>query len=59
MNFSFLTSVRFWAIVGIAVVTGLVQAGILDKALGDTIVTILAGYAVIRTVDRNFGDAAK
>jgi len=54
-NFSFLSSVRFWAIVGIGIVGALKASEVLSEELSNALITILMGYTVIRTVDR-FGD---
>ena len=53
MDFSFLKSIRFWKIVGAAVVWGLLQAGILPPAVADPIIAVLIGSVAVRTVDRS------
>jgi hypothetical protein len=61
-KFSFLKSVRFWNLVIVATVIVLNRQGIIvDGTLVDTITQIIAialgGSTVIKTVDRNVGDA--
>ena len=53
----FLTSTRFWALVAIAIVGVLDAELIISSPIAQTLVTILGGFVVIRTVDRNIGDA--
>jgi len=49
---SFLGSRRFWCLVGIAIVGVFSSEGILSVEIANAIVTILAGFTVIRTVDK-------
>jgi len=53
----FLTSTRFWALVAIAIVGVLDAELIISSPIAQALVTILGGFVVIRTVDRNIGDA--
>jgi hypothetical protein len=53
----FLTSTRFWALVAIAIVGVLDAEGILSSPIAQALVTILGGFVVVRTIDRNIGDA--
>lgn len=48
----FLTSTRFWAIVGIAVVGVLFSEGVISQELNAFLLTVLSGYTVIRTADK-------
>lgn len=48
----FLTSTRFWAIVGIAIVGVLFSEGIISMELNAFLLTVLSGYTVVRTVDK-------
>ena len=48
----FLTSTRFWALVLIAIIGVLQTEGILSAEIATALVTILGGFAVVRTVDR-------
>ena len=50
--FKFLASLRFWALVGIAITGVLKVEGILTDEIGNAIITILFGYTSIRTIDR-------
>ncbi len=50
---AFLQSVRFWKIVGAAIVYGLLLAEIIPAAVADPIIAILVGSVAIRTIDRS------
>jgi hypothetical protein len=52
-DFTFLTSRRFWALVGIAVVGILKAEAILPVEVADAIIVILGGFTVIRTIDKS------
>ena len=58
-KFLFLSSVRFWALVLIAIVGVLKVEGIVPDEIATALVTILGGYTVIRTVDRASETLAK
>lgn len=55
-KFLFLKSTRFWALVLIAIVKVLESEATIDGALAGALVTILGGFTIIRTIDRNTGD---
>jgi len=55
----FLTSVRFYAVVLIAIIGVLKVEGIIPDDIATALVTILGGYTVIRTVDRASETLAK
>lgn len=55
-EFAFLLSTRFWAIVIAAVALYAQQKGYIGEAEMALITTIMGGFTVIRTVDRNLGD---
>ena len=44
-----LSSTRFWAIVAIAVIGYVKGVGFIEPSAADSLITILAGYAVVRT----------
>lgn len=48
----FLTSLRFWALVAIAVVKLLEAEGTLATDVSNAIVVVLGGFTVVRTVDK-------
>jgi hypothetical protein len=50
---AFLTSTRFWALVGIAIIGVLNAEGILATDISMALITILSGFIGIRTVDRS------
>lgn len=52
MNFAFLKSNRFWALVGLAVVGVLEGMGVLDSAIANQLKVFLGGFIIVRTVDR-------
>ncbi len=52
MNFQFLTSPRFWAIVLGAVSVYLKSKGIIGEPEMMLIATITAGFTIVRTTDR-------
>lgn len=56
-TFSFLKSTRFWAIVIGAVSLYLSAKGLIGEAEMVLIATITGGFTLVRTVDRNVGDA--
>ncbi len=56
-NFEFLKSNRFWAMVIGAVSIYLKAKGYIGEAEMTLIATLSAGFLVVRTVDRNTGDA--
>lgn len=56
-NFAFLKSNRFWSLVIGAVSMYLQAKGIIGDAEMILIATITSGFIVIKTVDRNTGDA--
>jgi len=51
-DFSFLTSRRFWCLIGIAIVGVLSSEGILSPDIAQGIITILGGFTAIRTIDK-------
>lgn len=52
MDFSFIKSNRFWAIVGVAVL-GVLQAKMLiDPEIARALMTVLLGHIGLRTIDR-------
>lgn len=57
-NFAFLKSNRFWALVIGAISMYLQAKGIIGDAEMILIATITSGFIVVKTVDRNTGDAA-
>jgi len=57
--FDFLKSVRFWKLVIIGVIGALQLEGIISAPIADAIYVILGGSVIIRTIDRNLGDALK
>ncbi len=56
-KFAFLTSSRFWALVIGALSIYLQAKGYIGEAEMQLIATITAGFTVIKTLDRNIGDA--
>ena len=50
--FNFLKSTRFWALILIAIVKVVDGEGLLPVYWAEGLYTILAGFTVIRTVDR-------
>ena len=52
MNFNFLSSRRFWALVVMAIIGVLETEGIIPDEIAKGLITILAGFTVIRTIDR-------
>jgi hypothetical protein len=56
-KFAFLTSNRFWALVIGAISIYLQSKGIIGEAEMILIATITSGFIVVKTVDRNTGDA--
>ena len=56
-KFLFLKSTRFWALCLIAIIKVLDTEGILTSVIATGLITILGGFTVIRTVDRNLGDS--
>ena len=56
-KFAFLLSSRFWALIIGALSIYLQQKGFIGEPEMLLIATITAGFATIRTVDRNTGDA--
>lgn len=55
MDYSFLKSNRFWALIAFATLTGLVSIGYVSADVANPILITLAGYTGIRTIDR-FGE---
>lgn len=55
-KFAFLGSLRFWALVGIAIIEVLESETIIGGSIAGALITILGGFTVIRTIDRNTGD---
>ena len=51
-KFQFLSSVRFWKLVGIALTTVLMSEQIISTEIGQAIIVLLGGSIAIRTVDR-------
>ena len=56
-KWQFLTSPRFWSVVLIALAQWLAKDGFVTTALAGFITTVAGGYTIIRTIDRNSGDA--
>lgn len=54
---AFLGSTRFWALVAFASLSGLLSVGIISPDVAQPLLTILAGFIGIRTIDR-FGEKA-
>ena len=52
MNFDFLSSRRFWALVVMAIIGVLETEGIIPGEIAKGLITILAGFTAIRTIDR-------
>lgn len=52
MNFEFIKSTRFWAVVIGAVAVYFHQEGIITEPLMQLILTICGGHVTIRTVDK-------
>jgi hypothetical protein len=52
MNFEFLTSNRFWALVLIFVTMVLASAKVITEDLSMALITLLGGFVTIRTIDR-------
>lgn len=53
----FLTSSRFWAIVIAAVSIYLKMKGVIGESEMTLIATIAAGFTIVKTVDKNVGEA--
>lgn len=56
-KFDFLKSTRFWAIIIGAVAIYLQVKGIFGEAEMNLIAAIMGGFTLVRTIDRNTGDA--
>lgn len=56
-TFDFLKSNRFWAVVVGAIALYLQQKGIFGEAEMTLVATIAGLFTLVRTVDRNIGDA--
>lgn len=52
MDLTFLKSNRFWALIGIGIVTTLKMSGILVAEIADPLLVILGGFITVRTIDR-------
>jgi hypothetical protein len=49
---AFLTSVRFWAVVAIAIVGVLQTEGIITAEVSTALITILGGFVGLKTIDK-------
>lgn len=58
MDFEFLKSNRFWALVIVAILGVLKAEGILDSAIVDPLTLLALSFVGIRTVDRTFDTIA-
>lgn len=52
MDFSFLKSNRFWALVGLAVVAVLKGYDLITPEIAVSLETLFGGFVIVRSVDR-------
>lgn len=52
MDFQFLKSNRFWALVLVGVVMALKSWGLVDEGVAGALMTVLLGFVGVRTIDR-------
>jgi hypothetical protein len=52
MDFSFLSSNRFWALVLIFITMVLTSSKVITEDLSMALITLLGGFVTIRTIDR-------
>ena len=52
MNFEFLTAERFWAMVGVIVVSYLRTNNWIEDSLANSLITLGLGFIGIKTLDR-------
>jgi len=52
MNWDFLSSRRFWALVLIGIIKALETIGVINSIIADSLTVILSGFIGITTIDK-------